>query len=147
MQGTYTLGHGAAKTNVSRDSAESESASLHHVPRQLSRKKACENCHAVHKRCVGPLPCKRCKEDGYADRCIPHERRRHIRPSRSGNTGAPPPAPPHAIPSNGAQPRLPLFCNDHVNPDGPTGPQHISSDGGPIPVSCQLVSSLQATVD
>ncbi len=40
MRGTYTLRHGSAKANVSQDSAESASASLHRGPRQLSRKKA-----------------------------------------------------------------------------------------------------------
>ncbi|KAM5533021.1 hypothetical protein V8D89_013289, partial [Ganoderma adspersum] len=44
-----------------------------------ARKKACEYCYRVHKRCAGTFPCDRCVKVGCAAECTEHKRQRHSR--------------------------------------------------------------------
>lgn len=44
-----------------------------------ARKKACEYCYRVHKRCSGAFPCERCIKAGCAAECTVHKRQRHSR--------------------------------------------------------------------
>ncbi|PIL33854.1 hypothetical protein GSI_03560 [Ganoderma sinense ZZ0214-1] len=52
-----------------------------------ARKKACEYCYRVHKRCSGTFPCDRCIKAGCAAACTEHKRQRH---ARRGDAPGPP---------------------------------------------------------
>ncbi|KAM5533028.1 hypothetical protein V8D89_013296 [Ganoderma adspersum] len=38
---------------------------------------ACKACHAIHKQCMGDIPCQRCVSAGRPEQCIEHKRRKH----------------------------------------------------------------------
>ncbi|KAM5543348.1 hypothetical protein V8D89_003222 [Ganoderma adspersum] len=58
--------------------------------RAKAKTRACELCHNIHKRCVGPLPCKRCVQAGCAEFCFEHKRHKHTRGPINQNSGGTP---------------------------------------------------------
>ncbi|TBU36878.1 hypothetical protein BD309DRAFT_679867 [Dichomitus squalens] len=82
-------------------------------------KRACESCHTVHKRCVGPLPCERCRKAGRAEQCFEHKRQKHDWSSLVQSTSCSPTLPTSSFLSAGEAPSLDVVLDQEEFLSGP----------------------------
>ncbi|TBU23002.1 hypothetical protein BD311DRAFT_769396 [Dichomitus squalens] len=81
----------------------------------------CESCHTVHKRCVGPLPCERCRKAGRAEQCFEHKRQKHDWSSLVQSTSCSPTLPTSSFLSAGEAPSLDVVLDQEEFLSGPPG--------------------------